>query len=229
VRQPPPRIEQPVVVPEPAKGDPAPVPVVQSPPLRVEPQPVVVPVPKIDPWPEAWAKWESSLAAAKKLATAPDGLAAVRQVVPGAEAAQATQDVERLRRSQKLLDEVVGRLDEEYVVTIVTRPGEKSAFERTYDRRVTGYYAVVEALTADGLALPRDIVHTEKKTRERVVKWAEEIPEDVFERLVADKQRDGVLDEVVFARKVRGTSGPVVEMRDSRGRTLERGRTLTSW
>ncbi|MBL8753086.1 MAG: hypothetical protein JNK15_07270 [Planctomycetes bacterium] len=226
--RPTPRVEpQPVVTPVPAKVDPVPNPPV--PVTRVEPQPVAPPVPKVDPWPEAWAKWERSLAAAQKLATAPDGKAAVQQVVPGAEAAQASQDVDRLRRSQKLLDEVVARLDEEYVVTIVTRPGEKSAFERTYNGKVTGFYAVVEAVAPDGQALPRDVVHTEAKTRNRVTRWAEEIPEDVFERLVADKQKDGVLDEVVFARKVRGTSGPVVEMRDSRGRTLERGRTLTSW
>ena len=216
----------PTRIPEPLPVEPAKAP---TPKVEPTPQPIPVPVPAADLWPAAWQKWERSLAAAKKLATAPDGLAAVNQVVPGAEAAEAAQDLDRLRRSQKLLDEVVLRLDEEYVVTIVARSGERSAFERTHDGRVVGCYVVVEALTADGQALPRDVVHTEAKTRNRVSKWAEEVPAEVFERLVADKQKDGVLDETVFARKVRGTSGPVIEMRDGSGRTLQRGRTLTKW
>jgi hypothetical protein len=176
-----------------------------------------------------WAGFTAEAAAAAALAADDVAKASVEMVAKMGRVHHAAANLERLRASRSELREVAQRLGEEYTVTIVDRPGQKSGFERLYDGRVSGYYLVVEALDRAGTALRRSIVNTETKSRHDVTQWGEEVPLEVWERVVADKQQDGVIDQAVFAQKRRGIMSAEIVLEGSRGKPLPQGRRVTSW
>ena len=67
---------------------------------------------------------------------------------------------------------------------------------------------MVEAVTADGAVLPQSIVNEETGKRETVKKWAVRVPEAVLQRVRADKQADGIIDNPIVAVKERGRLKP---------------------
>lgn len=219
----------PVVVTPPPQPTPvpAPAPPVQAP---IAPTPAVVaPTPQRDEFAEAWQDFQASMATARKLAGDDGARARLDQVMAVAEAAGPRKDLSRLRSARRELDEVVTRLDEEYEVRVVDRPGEQSGVDRYFGGKLSGYYVIVEARTADGKTLRRRIVNHETKSRDEVMKWGEEVDETVWNRLVADKRADGVVDDALFARKRRGTLAEDVVMRGGDKKPLVRGRSITSW
>jgi hypothetical protein len=222
----PPPVVAPKVTPVPATPPPAPTPVVEAPKPtpRVEP-----PKPPVEDLATVWAKFQAAAAAAREIAADDVARASVDQVVKLGRLHHEAQNLERLRMARSELDEVATRLAEEYTVTIVDRSGVKSGFERLYNGRVSGYYLVVEALDRNGNALRRSIVNTETKSRDMVTMWGEEVELDVFERIVADKQKDGVVDENVVAKKVRGIMSEEFVLDDGRGRPIPKGRRVTKW
>jgi hypothetical protein len=222
----PPPVVAPKVTPVPATPPPAPTPVVEAPKPtpRVEP-----PKPPVEDLATVWAKFQAAAAAAREIAADDVARASVDQVVKLGRLHHEAQNLERLRMARSELDEVATRLAEEYTVTIVDRSGVKSGFERLYNGRVSGYYLVVEALDRNGNALRRSIVNTETKSRDMVTMWGEEVELDVFERIVADKQKDGVVDENVVAKKVRGIMSEEFVLDDGRGKPIAKGRRVTKW
>ena len=231
-----PRREAPVappVEPRPAPPSPSPSPS----PLPSAPPPVATPTPAQAPAPapprddfaERWQRFQEAMATARKLAADDGARARLDQVLAVAEAAGPQKDLSRLRSAQRELDEVTARLDEEYEVTVVDRPGEQSGIDRYFGGRLSGYYLIVEAKTADGRTLRRRIVNHETKSRDEVTKWGEEVDETVWNRLVADKRADGVVDQALFARKRRGTLAEDVVMPGGNGKPLARGRSITKW
>jgi hypothetical protein len=193
------------------------------------PPPAPPPAPPRDPFPEQWQRFQESLAAARQLAGDKGAHARLGQVLAVAEAAGLRKDASRLRAAQHELDEVVARLEEQYDVKVVDRPGERSHVDRYASGRLTGYYVIVEAKTADGSTLRRRIVNHETKSRDEVTKWGEEVDEVVWNRLLADQRADGVVDEALFARKRRGTLAEDIVMQGADGKPLARGRSITSW
>lgn len=222
----PPPVVAPKVTPVPATPPPVPTPVVEAPKPtpRVEP-----PKPPAEDLATVWAKFEAAANAARELAADDVARASVDQVVKLGRLHHEAQNLERLRMARSELDEVATRLAEEYTVTIVDRQGEKSGFERLYNGRVSGYYLVVEALDRNGTALRRSIVNTETKNREQVTRWGEEVSQEVWERIVADKQKDGVVDENVVAKKLRGIMSEEFVLDGGRGKPIAKGRRVTKW
>ena len=201
--------------------------VVNPPPQQQTPTPA--PAPVRDEFAEAWQNFQSSMATARKLAGDDGARARLDQVMAVAEAAGPRKDVSRMRSAQRELDEVITRLDEEYEVQVVDRPGQQSGVDRYFGGKLSGYYLIVEARTADGRTLRRRIVNHETKSRDEVTTWGEEVDETVWNRLVADKRADGVVDDALFAKKRRGTLAEDIVMRGGNGKPLARGRSITSW
>lgn len=198
--------------------------------------PPVNPPPRQPPAPQpeaglaaAWTAFQQVAAAAAKLAADDDARARVQSASAVGEAAHAASDLGRLQQARQRIDELVTRLEEEYTVTVVDRPGERSGIDRYFDGKLSGYYLIVEAKTADGRALSRRITSGETKRASNVTKWGEQIPEAVWQRIVADKKADGVVDEALFARKERGRHDETVVLDDGKGKPLRRGRQITEW
>lgn len=143
---------------------------------------------------------------------------------PRAQAEALKRDLEGLHR----------QLEASYELRIVSRPGQKSAVIKDFNdpelgQVLSGYYAIVEALGPDGQALKLPVLNAEDQDYEEARQWGEQIPAEVYERLKADKQADGVLDEQIFGSKRRGQLEPSVSLVGSDGRPIPRGRQITRW
>lgn len=70
------------------------------------------------------------------------------------------------------------------------------------------YYIIVEALSADGRLLQVPVVNEESGQIEYVSKWGLRVAEDVFRRIAADKQDDGIIQQRKFGVKQSGQLQP---------------------
>jgi hypothetical protein len=143
------------------------------------------------------------------------------------------QDVDHLETVERDLQSLADTLDAQYTIDVVARPGEKSAVDRYYTdkagKRVSGYYLIVEARDAAGRPQQLSIRNAETDKLQRVSRWAERVPQKVYERLKHDKQQDGVLNETAFAKKARGYLQPEIIMKDDAGQPLKREAQITEW
>lgn len=149
-----------------------------------------------------------------------------------AEAARATGSAAAVEAVRSRLETLHGALAEAYEVRVVSRPNERSGVDAYYEddagRRLSGYYLVVEAVTPDGKVLTRRVRDSETDQVVQVRKWGEQVPQSVYDRIAADKRGDGVVDENLFARKLRGHLDEEVVMRGGAGNgPLQRGRRIT--
>lgn len=177
----------------------------------------------------AWATFERTVAALEQVAADDDARQRVQAIRGRGALAQAAANLSDLQAAQRSLGELAARLEETYEVRIVSRPGEDSGVERLNAGRTSGLYVIVEALDAKGRALVRAVRDAESGRQRDVRKWAEQVPEAVWNRIVADKQADGIVDEALFARKERGRHEEVVVLDDGTGKPLRRGRQITEW
>jgi len=70
--------------------------------------------------------------------------------------------------------------------------------------RARNYYLVVEAVAPNGRALQLPIVNEEDQSTSNVSAWALRVDQPTFERAVADKQDDGIIQNNLVGRKRRG-------------------------
>lgn len=176
-------------------------------------------------------RFDALVAVAHKTAADEDAQQRVAAIASKGELAQARGDLALLATTQSDLDRLLLRLNESYVVQIVSRPGQRSGVFRV-DRdtgNVSGYYLIVEARSERGNALSRRIENAETGRSHAVRIWGEQVPKSVYDRIVVDKSADGVIDENVFARKLHGYFEERVELQDGTGNAIRRGRRITKW
>jgi hypothetical protein len=101
-------------------------------------------------------------------------------------------------------------LAREYELRIVSRPGERSGVWRipAANPGARNYYIIVEAFTPDGRRLTLPVVSEEDGQTHEVSKWGLRVDRAVFERIAADKQDDGIIQENRFGVKRRGYLEP---------------------
>jgi hypothetical protein len=119
------------------------------------------------------------------------------------ESAEAEAALSRLQALQ-------ARLAEEYELRIVSRPGEQSGIWRVSDRNPLGrnYYLIVEAVTPEGQLLEMPITSEEDGKTVTVKKWGVRVDGSTFERVRADSQDDGIIQNSGVALKQRGFLEP---------------------
>jgi hypothetical protein len=115
-------------------------------------------------------------------------------------------------------------LEQAYTLQIVSRPGEKSGVWRVPEAnpKARNYYIIVEALAADGRTLEVPVVNEENGRTERVSKWGLRVEKAVFERIAADKQDDGIIQQRQFGVKQSGQLKPDYRVPTS-------GAAITQW
>ena len=154
--------------------------------------------------------------AVKTGARDPQVAARVDELMIRLHAAQEQHNPVAVQEVRHQLSEWQSMLAEEFEVRIVTDPNSKSGIDRYFNdssgKRVSGYYLIVQAHTADGRVLPRAIHNVETGQAETVSIWGEYVPDEVWERIKADKKSDGILDETLFAVKQRGELTPQIVM-----------------
>mgnify|MGYP001827402718 FL=1 len=119
-------------------------------------------------------------------------------------------DQEAAQAGLDSLRELRSRLEQAYTLQIVSRPGERSGVWRVPDANpnARNYYIIVEAVAADGRPLQVPVVNEESGRTERVSLWGLRVEEDVFRRIAADKQDDGIIQRREFGVKRSGQLQP---------------------
>jgi hypothetical protein len=125
--------------------------------------------------------------------------------------------VETLAEAGPALDEVsqlVGLLSQTLVYRIVNRDDERTGVWR-YNEKANGgrnYYLVTEALDEAGNAAELPIRNEETGKEERVSVFAVRVPEATYNRVAADKQDNGIIEDDQIGSKPRGSLSPRFRM-----------------
>ncbi|MXW09726.1 MAG: hypothetical protein F4X47_14500 [Gammaproteobacteria bacterium] len=71
-------------------------------------------------------------------------------------------------------------------------------------RDIRNHYLLVQALGTDGEAVPVTIRSEEDGEARRVRQWGERVPQEVYDRVAADRADNGIIDDEEFGFKARG-------------------------
>jgi hypothetical protein len=136
----------------------------------------------------------------------PTALGDARALVTAGEAALANRDYTLARTAVADLRSLGDKLQQQYEIRIVSRPGERSGFTRIPEEneRVENFYVVVEAIAPNGAALTLPVTNEENGRTRNVNKWALRVDEPTYERVRADKIDDGIVQNAVVGVKRRG-------------------------
>ena len=123
-------------------------------------------------------------------------------------AALARGDVEGARQASADMAALLSELRAEFELRIVNRPGEASGVWRKPAVNATARndYLIVEAIAPDGRVLPRAIRNEETGVTSSVEKWGVRVSSEVFQRVLADKRDDGIIEKNLVGRKKKGIS-----------------------
>jgi hypothetical protein len=137
----------------------------------------------------------------------------VEQLYSAAQAALRDGDETGARAALQSLEDLRAELEREYSLRIVSRPGERSGLWRNPDLNPSArnYYIVVEALDANGKTLTIHVTNEETGETEAVSRWALRVDKEMYDRIAADKQDDGIIQNNRFGVKHRGYLEPDYE------------------
>ena len=116
-------------------------------------------------------------------------------------AARDADGLEETARSYRQLQRQVGT---EYEIVIV---GGVWRYHTELDG-VRNYYLRVQAIATDGSRVPVVIRNEETGNTAEVTEWAERVPREVYDRVGADKQDNGIIDDDDFGFKGKGFVTP---------------------
>ena len=152
------------------------------------------------------------------------GTKAVETLFAQAEVSRKSGDTEDMQQALAAMEELERTLDQEYTIQIVSRPGERSGVWRIPDINTSArnYYIIVEAIDDSGTVQQVSIANEETGTMETVSTWGVRVDETTFQRIAADKQDDGIIQNNVFGRKKKGYLAPEYLIPTSGG-------FITSW
>lgn len=150
--------------------------------------------------------------------------AVAEQLFAAGSAALQRGDKDAANAAIEQLDTLRARLEQEYILQIVNRPGERTGVWRIPDinQQARNYYVVVEALSPSGERVTVSVENEESGKTELTTRWAMRVDEATFEAVKRDKQDDGIVENDRFGYKRRGRLEPNYEIPTSGG-------AITAW
>ncbi len=136
----------------------------------------------------------------------PAALDPARAQLATGQAAAAAGDYDAARAARGEIETLNVRVQTEYELRVVSRPGEQSGVWRypTDNSSARNYYLIVEAITPDSERLRLPITSEEDGRTRGVRAWGLRVDEETYNRVGADKQDDGIVQNNVVGRKRRG-------------------------
>ena len=133
-------------------------------------------------------------------------------------------DVASAESAADAMKAAIATLSTEYTLSIVSRPGEMSGVirEPPNNRSASNYYVVVEALDRSGSPVNVSVQSEEDGRTRTVNRWGIRVEESLFNRVRADKQDDGIIQNRIVGAKERGFLKPRYQVPTS-------GAAITSW
>lgn len=121
-------------------------------------------------------------------------------------AALARGDTAAARKAKADLASLLDELRLEYTLRVVNRPGEASGVWRKpkINGQARNDYLIVEAITPDGRVLSRPVANEETGATANADKWGVRVSSDTFQRVLADKRDDGIIEKNIVGEKKRG-------------------------
>ena len=119
-------------------------------------------------------------------------------------------DAQGARKGSAALQELYGRVVQEYELRIASRPGAPSGVWRNPPNKpgTRNYYLIVEAVTPKGERLTVPITSEEDGSTRNVSQWGLRVDDDLFESIRRDKADDGIIQHNRFGVKERGYLSP---------------------
>lgn len=153
------------------------------------------------------------------LAASDNAKTVVQQMYETGSSALQRDDTDAAKGAIAQLEQLRLLLQQEFVVQIVNRPGERSGVWRVPDvnQKARNLYIVVEALSPTGERLEVPVTSEETGRTELVQAWGLRVDEATFEAVKRDKQDDGIIENDRFGYKNRGYLKPDYEMPTSGG------------
>ena len=136
----------------------------------------------------------------------PAALGPAREQLTTGQAAVERGDFDAARAAAAEIETLNARVQAQYELRIVSRPGEQSGVwrEPEVNRGARNYYLIVEAVAPNGEAQRLPITSEEDGATETVRAWGLRVDEETFNRVAADKRDDGIIQNNVVGRKRRG-------------------------
>jgi uncharacterized protein DUF6384 len=128
------------------------------------------------------------------------------QILADGRSAIARRDPAGAKKALGELEGLRADLRREYVLRIVSRPGEQTGVYRIPARnpQARNYYIVVEPVGPDGRILSLPVTSEEDGRTETVSKWAVRVSQEVFNQVRRDKEDDGIVQRNRLGEKRRG-------------------------
>ncbi|ACA18614.1 conserved hypothetical protein [Methylobacterium sp. 4-46] len=128
------------------------------------------------------------------------------QILADGEAAIERKDAEGARQAIGSLEVLRAELRREYVLRIVSRPGEPTGVWRVPQRNPTGrnYYLIVEPVAPDGRVLSLPVTSEEDGQVATTSKWGVRVSEATAKQVQQDKNDDGIVQRNLLGEKRRG-------------------------
>jgi hypothetical protein len=129
------------------------------------------------------------------------------RILADGKAAIARGDAEGARQAISDLEVLRAELRREYVLRIVSRPGEPTGVWRVPQRNPTGrnYYLIVEPVTPDGRILSLPVTSEEDGRTVTASKWGVRVSEATAMQVQRDKNDDGIVQRNRLGEKRRGS------------------------
>ncbi|WP_292533601.1 DUF6384 family protein [Methylocystis sp.] len=116
-------------------------------------------------------------------------------------------DAQGARKTSADMTALLNELRAEFDLRIVNGPGEASGVWRKPKVNPTARndYLIVEAVASDGRVLSRTIRNEETGATSTVKKWGIRVNNEAFQRVLADKRDDGIIEKNLVGQKKRGS------------------------
>ena len=139
-----------------------------------------------------------------------NALGEAQQFLVAGQAAYAQRDLGGAGAAVGQLRGLEGRIEQQYELRIVSRPGERSGVYRASSDAPGGrnYYLIVEAIPPSGAPLAMPIRSEEDGSTQRVRRWGLRVDEATYNKVAADKRDDGIIEQNVVGEKHRGELDP---------------------
>ena len=104
-------------------------------------------------------------------------------------------DFDQAKEIQINLKNVSDRIQQEFQIRVVSYAGKPSGVWRVSDdnKSARNYYLIVEAVDSENRILEQDILNEETNKIKRVNAWGLRVDQATFNRISADKQDDGII------------------------------------
>jgi hypothetical protein len=133
-----------------------------------------------------------------------------RALAADGEAALKAGDAAAARQKLAQLTALREKLEQSYVLRIVSKPGQQSGAWRVPRLNPKGrnYYIIVEAIDSQGRPVAVDITSEEDNKTARVSTFGIRVDQHTFDQIRADKEDDGIIQNNRFGEKQAGWLEP---------------------